>query len=109
MCVFVFLFCVVEWEGGSVVMIIRIMMFCMIVVNIWVWMFLFIDEIFELFVCMVVCFGYDVLELFLESIGDWDLVWMCFVLDGFGLGVVVVGVMGFGCLLLVCVGDVMVM
>ncbi|AZH79280.1 MULTISPECIES: sugar phosphate isomerase/epimerase family protein [Microbacterium] len=77
-----------------------------IAVNTWVWTSPLTDETLEPLARTAARLGYDALELPLESIGDWDPVRTRSVLDGLGLGAVVVGAMGPGRSLLARAGDV---
>ncbi|MEV8265334.1 sugar phosphate isomerase/epimerase family protein [Microbacterium sp. NPDC077057] len=77
-----------------------------IAVNTWVWTSPLTDDTLEPFARTAARMGYDALELPLESIGDWDPLRARAVLDGLGMGAVVVGAMGPGRSLLARAGDV---
>lgn len=77
-----------------------------IAVNTWVWTSPLTDETLEPLARRAADLGYDALELPLESIGDWDPLRTRSVLDGLGLGAVVIGAMGPGRSLLARAGDV---
>lgn len=77
-----------------------------IAVNTWVWTSPLTDDTLEPLARMAARMGYDALELPLESIGDWDPLRARAVLDGLGMGAVVVGAMGPGRSLLARAGDV---
>lgn len=77
-----------------------------IAVNTWVWTSPLTDDTLEPLARTAARMGYDALELPLESIGDWDPLRARAVLDGLGMGAVVVGAMGPGRSLLARAGDV---
>jgi len=77
-----------------------------IAVNTWVWTSPLTDDTLEPLARTAARMGYDALELSLESIGDWDPLRARAVLDGLGMGAVVVGAMGPGRSLLARAGDV---
>lgn len=77
-----------------------------IAVNTWVWTSPLTDDTLEPLARTAARMGYDALELPLESIGDWDPLRARGVLDGLGMGAVVVGAMGPGRSLLARAGDV---
>lgn len=77
-----------------------------IAVNTWVWTSPLTDDTLEPLARTAARMGYDALELPLESIGDWDPLRTRAVLDGLGMGAIVVGAMGPGRSLLARVGDV---
>lgn len=77
-----------------------------IAVNTWVWTSPLTDATLEPLARKAADMGYDALELPLESVGDWDPRRARRVLDGLGLGAVVVGAMGPGRSLLTQAGDV---
>lgn len=77
-----------------------------IAVNTWVWTSPLTDDTLEPLARTAARMGYDALELPLESVGDWDPLRARAVLDGLGMGAVVVGAMGPGRSLLARVGDV---
>lgn len=77
-----------------------------IAVNTWVWTSPLTDDTLEPLARTAARMGYDVLELPLESVGDWDPLRARAVLDGLGMGAVVVGAMGPGRSLLARAGDV---
>ncbi len=65
-----------------------------IAVNTWVWTSPLTDAMLEPLARKARGLGYDALELPLESVGDWDPQGARAVLDGLGLGAIVVGAMG---------------
>lgn len=77
-----------------------------IAVNTWVWTSPLTDDTLEPLARTAARMGYDALELPLESVGDWDPLRARTVLDGLGMGAVVVGAMGPGRSLLARAGDV---
>ena len=77
-----------------------------IAVNTWVWTSPLTDDTLEPLARTAARMGYDALELPLESIGDWNPLRARAVLDGLGMGAVVVGAMGPGRSLLARAGDV---
>ncbi|MGJ0388916.1 sugar phosphate isomerase/epimerase family protein [Microbacterium sp. CGR1] len=77
-----------------------------IAVNTWVWTSPLTDATLEPLARKAAEMGYQALELPLESIGDWDPGRTREVLDGLGLGAIVVGAMGPGRSLLSRAGDV---
>ncbi|MBS0025482.1 sugar phosphate isomerase/epimerase family protein [Microbacterium paraoxydans] len=77
-----------------------------IAVNTWVWTSPLTDETLEPLARTAARMGYDALELPLENPGDWDPVRARAVLDGLGMGAVVVGAMGPGRSLIGRAGDV---
>lgn len=77
-----------------------------IAVNTWVWTSPLTDDTLEPLARTAARMGYDALELPLESVGDWDPLRARAVLDGLGMGAVVVGAMGPGRSLLARAGDV---
>ncbi|WP_136051590.1 sugar phosphate isomerase/epimerase family protein [Microbacterium sp. K36] len=77
-----------------------------IAVNTWVWTSPLTDDTLEPLARTAARMGYDALELPLESIGDWDPLRARAVLDGLGMGAIVVGAMGPGRSLLARAGDV---
>nr|WP_201470336.1 sugar phosphate isomerase/epimerase family protein [Microbacterium hydrocarbonoxydans] len=77
-----------------------------IAVNTWVWTSPLTDATLEPLARRAAGMGYQALELPLESIGDWDPARARDVLDGLGLGAIVVGAMGPGRSLLAGTGDV---
>lgn len=77
-----------------------------IAVNTWVWTSPLTDDTLEPLARTAARMGYDALELPLESIGDWDPLRARAVLDGLGMGAIVVGAMGPGRSLLARTGDV---
>jgi D-psicose/D-tagatose/L-ribulose 3-epimerase len=77
-----------------------------IAVNTWVWTSPLTDDTLEPLARTAARMGYDALELPLESIGDWDPLRARGVLDGLGMGAIVVGAMGPGRSLLARAGDV---
>ncbi|MCK2032351.1 sugar phosphate isomerase/epimerase [Microbacterium sp. KSW4-4] len=77
-----------------------------IAVNTWVWTSPLTDDTLEPLARTAAQMGYDALELPLESVGDWDPLRARAVLDGLGMGAVVVGAMGPGRSLLARAGDV---
>ncbi|MFJ6550171.1 sugar phosphate isomerase/epimerase family protein [Microbacterium sp. NPDC091676] len=77
-----------------------------IAVNTWVWTSPLTDDTLEPLARTAARMGYDALELPLESIGDWDPLRARAVLDGLGIGAIVVGAMGPGRSLLARAGDV---
>lgn len=77
-----------------------------IAVNTWVWTSPLTDDTLEPLARTAARMGYDALELPLESFGDWDPLRARAVLDGLGMGAVVVGAMGPGRSLLARAGDV---
>lgn len=77
-----------------------------IAVNTWVWTSPLTDATLGSLARTAARMGYDALELPLESIGDWDPLRARTVLDGLGMGAVVVGAMGPGRSLLARAGDV---
>ncbi len=77
-----------------------------IAVNTWVWTSPLTDDTLEPLARMAARMGYDALELPLESVSDWDPLRARTVLDGLGMGAVVVGAMGPGRSLLARAGDV---
>ena len=77
-----------------------------IAVNTWVWTSPLTDDTLEPLARTAARMGYDALELPLESVGDWDPLRARTVLDGLGMGAVVVGAMGSGRSLLARAGDV---
>lgn len=77
-----------------------------IAVNTWVWTSPLTDEALEPLARTAARMGYDALELPLENPGDWDPVRAKAVLDGLGMGAVVVGAMGPGRSLIGRAGDV---
>jgi D-psicose/D-tagatose/L-ribulose 3-epimerase len=77
-----------------------------IAVNTWVWTSPLTDATLEPLARKAKDLGYDALELPLENVGDWDPSRTRDVLDGLGLGAVVVGAMGPGRSLVARAGDV---
>jgi len=77
-----------------------------IAVNTWVWTSPLTDATLEPLARKAAEMGYQALELPLENVGDWDPGRTREVLDGAGLGAVVVGAMGPGRSLLARAGDV---
>ncbi|MFB8191085.1 sugar phosphate isomerase/epimerase family protein [Microbacterium sp. NPDC055988] len=77
-----------------------------IAVNTWVWTSPLTDASLEPLARKAKNLGYDALELPLESVGDWDPARTREVLDGLGLGAIVVGAMGPGRSLVARAGDV---
>lgn len=77
-----------------------------IAVNTWVWTSPLTDETLEPLAHTAARMGYDALELPLENPGDWDPVRARAVLDGLGMGAVLVGAMGQGRSLVARAGDV---
>ncbi|WP_431790863.1 sugar phosphate isomerase/epimerase family protein [Microbacterium paraoxydans] len=77
-----------------------------IAVNTWVWTSPLTDDTLEPLARTAARMGYDALELPVESVGDWDPLRARTVLDGLGMGAVVVGAMGPGRSLLARAGDV---
>ena len=77
-----------------------------IAVNTWVWTSPLTDDTLEPLARTAARMGYDALALPLESIGDWNPLRARAVLDGLGMGAVVVGAMGPGRSLLARAGDV---
>lgn len=77
-----------------------------IAVNTWVWTSPLTDRTLEPLARKAASFGYQALELPLENVDDWDPARARGVLDGLGLGAVVVGAMGPGRSLLARAGDV---
>lgn len=77
-----------------------------IAVNTWVWTSPLTDETLEPLARTAARMGYDALELPLENPGDWDPLRARAVLDGLGMGAVVVGAMGPGRSLIGRAGDV---
>lgn len=77
-----------------------------IAVNTWVWTSPLTDATLEPLARKAVEMGYQALELPLESTGDWDPVQARDVLDGLGLGAVVIGAMGPRRSLIAKAGDV---
>lgn len=77
-----------------------------IAVNTWVWTSPLTDETLEPLARTAARMGYDALELPLENPGDWDPLRARAVLDGLGIGAVVVGAMGPGRSLIGRAGDV---
>jgi D-psicose/D-tagatose/L-ribulose 3-epimerase len=77
-----------------------------IAVNTWVWTSPLTDATLEPLARKAAHLGYDALELPLENIGDWDPERTRDVLDGLGLGAIVVGAMGPGRSLVSRAGDV---
>lgn len=77
-----------------------------IAVNTWVWASPLTDAILEPLARKAAGMGYQALELPLENVGDWDPAHTREVLDGFGLGAILVGAMGPGRSLLARAGDV---
>ena len=77
-----------------------------IAVNTWVWTSPLTDETLEPLARTAARMGYDALELPLENVGDWDPVRARAVLDGLGMGAVLVGAMGQGRSLIDRAGDV---
>ncbi|WP_303709420.1 MULTISPECIES: sugar phosphate isomerase/epimerase [Microbacterium] len=77
-----------------------------IAVNTWVWTSPLTDDTLEPLARTAARMGYDALELPLESVGDWDPLRARTVLDGLGMGAVVVSAMGPGRSLLARAGDV---
>ncbi|HWS49377.1 MAG TPA: TIM barrel protein, partial [Microbacterium sp.] len=77
-----------------------------IAVNTWVWTSPLSDETLEPLAQKAASMGYQALELPLEGIGGWDPARTRTVLDGLGLGAVVIGAMGPKRSLLARAGDV---
>ncbi|WP_341954826.1 sugar phosphate isomerase/epimerase [Microbacterium sp. LWH13-1.2] len=77
-----------------------------IAVNTWVWTSPLTDATLEPLARKAAEMGYQALELPLENVGDWDPGRTREVLDGLGLGAIVVGAMGPGRSLLARAGDV---
>ncbi|MBT2486869.1 MULTISPECIES: sugar phosphate isomerase/epimerase [unclassified Microbacterium] len=77
-----------------------------IAVNTWVWTSPLTDATLEPLARKAADLGYTALELPLENIGDWDPPRVRAVLDGLGLGAIVVGAMGPERSLLARAGDV---
>ncbi|MFS0895707.1 sugar phosphate isomerase/epimerase family protein [Microbacterium sp. 179-I 3D3 NHS] len=75
-------------------------------VNTWVWTSPLTDATLEPLARKAASLGYDALELPLENPGDWDPSLAREVLDGLGLGGLVVGAMGPGRSLVARAGDV---
>ncbi|MFS0913282.1 sugar phosphate isomerase/epimerase family protein [Microbacterium sp. 179-I 3D2 NHS] len=75
-------------------------------VNTWVWTSPLTDATLEPLARKAASLGYDALELPLEDPGDWDPSLAREVLDGLGLGALVVGAMGPGRSLVARAGDV---
>lgn len=77
-----------------------------IAVNTWVWTSPLTDATLEQLARKAAALGYQALELPLENVGDWDPERTRAVLDGLGLGAIVVGAMGPGRSLVASAGDV---
>ncbi|KQR37030.1 sugar phosphate isomerase/epimerase family protein [Microbacterium sp. Leaf159] len=77
-----------------------------IAVNTWVWTSPLTDATLEPLARKAAGMGYQALELPLENVGDWNPGRTREVLDGLGLGAIVVGAMGPGRSLLARAGDV---
>lgn len=77
-----------------------------IAVNTWVWTSPLTDATLEPLARKAAGMGYQALELPLENVGDWDPVSTRDVLDGLGLGAIVIGAMGPQRSLLARAGDV---
>jgi len=77
-----------------------------IAVNTWVWTSPLTDATLEPLARLASEMGYQALELPLENVGDWDPARTRDVLDGLGVGAIVVGAMGPGRSLLASAGDV---
>ena len=77
-----------------------------IAVNTWVWTSPLTDATLEPLARLAAEMGYQALELPLENVGDWDPARTREVLDGLGLGAILVGAMGPGRSLLASAGDV---
>lgn len=77
-----------------------------IAVNTWVWTSPLTGESLAPLAQKASDLGYTALELPLEAVGDWDPEATRTVLDGFGLGAIVVGAMGPGRSLISRAGDV---
>lgn len=78
-----------------------------IAVNTWVWTSPLTDATLEPLARKAADLGYQALELPLENVGDWDPAHVREVLDGIGLGAIVVGAMGPGRSLVARAGDVL--
>jgi len=77
-----------------------------IAVNTWVWTSPLTDSTIGPLAHKAAGMGYQALELPLESVGDWDPAGVRGVLDGLGLGAIVVGAMGPRRSLIASAGDV---